>query len=76
MTVKPITILEKSVLPMGIITFASVIIPIGIILFSTLNPNLLYPEMEQIQPWQWQGAGGLSLVYGGMILVIWAGGKK
>ena len=73
---KAITILEKSVLPMGIITFAGVIIPIGIILFSTLNPNLLYPEMEQIQDWQWQGAVVLSLVYGGMILVIWAGGKK
>lgn len=77
MKLRPVTILEKSILPMGIITFTSLAIPGFIILFSVINPNLLHPVLERIYDWQIYSMIGLVSFYAPTFfyVIIWRNRK-
>lgn len=54
---KAVEIAGRCVLPATIAGVTLFAIPGMIVLFSVINPNLLYPSVEAIQPWQWEAAG-------------------
>lgn len=67
---KLVGLVQRSVLPLGILTAYFVLVPAFITLVSIVNPNLLYPSVEQLQPWQYWSVIIVGGIYTPIIIYV------